>query len=263
MFSRWLSWYFHSSFEGFASSYVVADWAAILDEDGLYELSAPSWSSFTQNVPLTPHSLFVASYQISAHFWSPSSPVIIPKRTSVSLDPNSKVHNTFHTKDLLLVRNNSNAPHHLNKVVKQYGSVDKLGGSTASSKTYPDASLSRGNRFPLQPAGVIQFHSAFPAKSLNIMRRILSSSCDYTLSIVYDASRAIRHAPQWVLFKIGFLGWPGLVDWTISFKCDCYYSFSFCSKHNYRGTNSSSWLYNGMKYSVRGCLLIITLVFVP
>ena len=234
----------------------MADWAAILDEDGLYELSAPSWSTFTQNVPLTPRSLFVASYQFSAHFWSPGSPVEIPKPTSVHLDQNSKVHSKFHTKDLLLVHNNSNDPYHLNKVVEQYDSVGKLSGSTASSKTYPGASLNSGNRFPLQPAGIIQFHSAFPAKSLNIMRTIPSSSCDYTLSIVYDASRAIRHAPRRVLFKIGFLGWPGLVDWTMSFKCDCYYSFSFCSEHNYRGTNSSGWLHNGMKYSVRECLLI-------
>ena len=237
----------------------MADWAAILDEDGLYELSAPSWSSFMQTVPLTSHSLFVASYQVSSHFWSPGLPMKRPKLTSVHLDQNSKKHTTF--QDLFLVHNKSNAPYHFNKVVKQFGSVGKLGDGTAGSDTYPGASLNSGNRFPLQPARVIQFHSAFPAKSFNIMRRIPSSaSCDYTLSIVYDASRAIRHVPQLVLFKIGFLGWPGLVDWIMTFKCDCYYSFSFCSEHNYKGENPSSLLYNGMKYSVRRCLLIDTVI---
>ena len=233
---------FCSSFEGSVSFRIAADWAAILDEDGLYELSAPSWSSFTQTVPLTPHSLFVASYQISSHFWFSGLPVKHSKSTSVHLDQNTEKHNVFHVKDSHLVHNKTNAPYQLNKTIKQYGFVGKL-----------------DNRFPLQPSSVIQFHSAFPAKSFNIMRRIPSSaSCDYTLSVVYDASRAIRHVPQLVMLKIGFLGWAGLVDWTMTFKCDCYYSFSFCSEQSYKGTNSSSSLYDSMKYSVRRPWLIAT-----
>lgn len=220
-------------------------------------MSAPPWSFSSQTVSLTPQSLFVASYQFSSHFWSAGNPMKNPKPTLVHLGQNSEEHDRFIMKRLLLVHNETNVPYHLSKIAKQDSAIRKLGCGRAGSDMYPPALSDSSNRFPIQPARVLQYHSAFPSKSSNIMRKILSySSCDYTLSIGYDASQAMMHIPQLVYLKIGFLGWPGLVDWTLTFKCDCYYSLNFCSKRNHGGTNSSSLSYDNKKYSVRRCVYI-------
>ena len=85
-----------------------------------------------------------------------------------------------------------------------------------------------GKRFPVRLDYVQQAITAYPKKAKYIMMSIPSPvPCNYMFTIEYKAEHALDYQPVEVRLRLGFIGQPGSVNWSSTWKC---------SSNSYSGT---------------------------
>lgn len=159
------------------------------DYTGTRTVSPLPWSSSTQFLTLSSYTLFVSSYQFSTRYsctpsLSPSSP--LPPLSSYS-----------------------------------YSRLQASPFVFFKSKSLYHKHRHSGKRFPVRLEYVQQAITAYPTATKYIMMTIPSPvPCDYMFTVQYMAEHAMDYQPVDVRLRIGFIGHPGSVNWSSTWKCN-------------------------------------------
>lgn len=93
-----------------------------------------------------------------------------------------------------------------------------------------------GKRVPVKLSQVRQAMTVYPTKSKYIMLPIPSSvPCNYMFTMEYDTTRVMDYQPKQVIIRMGFLGKPGTINWSSTWKCSSNYA-------NKQTISSRSWV---------------------
>jgi hypothetical protein len=80
-----------------------------------------------------------------------------------------------------------------------------------------------GKRLPVKLTYIHQARTAFPTKAKYIMMPMPSQvPCGYVFTVDYDVSLAMSYLPKMVYIKLGFIGNPGSINWSATWKCSTY-----------------------------------------
>lgn len=192
------------SLVGLTNSIVQSCWAAIQDYSGVSVVTPLSWSSSTQSLILPSYSLYVSTYQFSTRYSSSPSTSPFSSATLFNRHHTQSKNHLLTTTKLLLFKRSPLA------VTKSH----------ANHKTKYNR-----HRFPIRLDYVQQAISSYPSKSKYIMMAIPSPvTCSYYFSVDYSVEHALYYNPMQVKLKLGFIGSPGSINWTVSYKCSQYYN---------------------------------------
>lgn len=82
-----------------------------------------------------------------------------------------------------------------------------------------------GKRFPIRIDYVHQAITSYPTKTKYIMMAIpLPVPCNYMFTMEYNVESAMYYQPNEVKLRLGFIGNPGFINWSATWKCSRYYN---------------------------------------